>query len=200
MAGTAPERRSSTALPDGREFLREDGGVCLDRFARRAGPILTRAVLRIVQDPETADEIIQELYLALLEGRCALPTDPGHAVPWSLRLVRHRALDRLRRRKVRHRVHAYLGNTGRCSPATLPSPDDGIQGLPIHVRLRDALRELRHEERVVLRRRFDLGETQQEVGNALGIPLGTVKTRERLALARLRTQLGVGNRPVEHAA
>lgn len=194
MPGSLGACRLPTSLIDGRDLVRADGQVCLDRFARRVGPILTRAVLYIVQDSEAADEIVQELYLALVEGRYALPTEPVHAVSWSLRMVRHRALDRLRRHKVRRRAQTYLGNTGRCNPATLPAPDEGIRGLPIHDRVREAVKGLRREERAVIRRRFDLGETQQEVGHALGIPLGTVKTRERLALARLRVHLGVAER------
>lgn len=180
--------------------MRADGQVCLDRFVRSVGPILTRAALSIVRDSEAADEIVQELYLALVAGRHTLPAEPEHAVSWSVRMVRHRALDRLRRHAVRRRAQTYLGNTGRCSPAALPPPDEGIQGLPIHQRVRDAVARLRREERAVIRRRFDLGETQLEVGRALGIPLGTVKTRERLALARLRAQLGVGGRRTKEAA
>lgn len=200
MPGSPSACRLPTSLIEGRDLVHADGQVCLDGFARRVGPILTRAALSIVRDSEAADEIVQELYLALVAGRHALPTEPGHAVSWSLRMVRHRALDRLRRHSVRRRAQTYLANTGRCNPAALPAPDEGIWGLPIHLRVREAVEGLRREERVVIRRRFDLGETQQEVGRALGIPLGTVKTRERLALARLRLHLGVAERRTREAA
>lgn len=154
-------------------------GELYERYAGRAFGV-ARRVLRV--DAE-ADDVVQETFLEL--WRSATRYDPRRAAPerWILTMVRTRAIDRLRQNGARARLKENLG----VEPASERggAPDAKLGQAREAQRLRGALAQLPEEQRFVLERAYDFGDTQSEIAAAFGIPLGTVKTRMRTAILKL---------------
>jgi RNA polymerase sigma-70 factor (ECF subfamily) len=107
---------------------------------------------------------------------------------WMLALVHHRAIDALRRR----RASVTLPEPDAPPPAALVLPDiwDDVAAHLDAAAIRDALGRVSAAQREVIELAYFGGRTQQEIAQAVGIPLGTVKSRVRLGLLALRAELG----------
>lgn len=149
------------------------------------GPRIRAFVGRRGTDPATADEIVQETFVNV--WRKAHLFDPGKssASTWMYAIARNVRIDLLRREN-----RPAFDPT---DPALVPEPEPSAHQVVSHAqetaRLKDALALLPDEQQQVLRLAFVEEKTHAEVSEELGIPLGTVKSRIRLALGRIRTQL-----------
>ncbi len=161
-----------------------------DRAAFKAlfeafAPRIRAFVGRRGSDPATADEIVQETFVNV--WRKAHLFDPGKssASTWMYAIARNARIDLLRREN-----RPAFDPT---DPALVPEPGPSAHQVVSHAqesaRLKDALALLPDEQQQVLRLAFVEEKTHAEVSEELGIPLGTVKSRIRLALGRIRTQL-----------
>ena len=103
-------------------------------------------------------------------------------------MIRTRAIDRLRQNGARGRLRDNLLVQPRNEG--LSSPDAQLASSREAKRLRDALATLPAEQRVVLEHAYDAGLSQSEIAAATGTPLGTVKTRMRIAMMKLAELLG----------
>ncbi len=105
---------------------------------------------------------------------------------WLFRIARNRRIDLKRRDR--------SGLIDPDDPAFLPSepdaPDAALEAEERDERVRSAMSELPEEQREIVRRAFYLGQSHSEIAEATGLPLGTVKSRIRLAFGRLRSALG----------
>ena len=150
--------------------------------------------VRIVSDPHEAEEVAQDVFLQV--WRASTRYDRGRATVagWLLMMTRSRAIDRVRARQARP-----IGtDTGEFVIAGLA---DGAIGPEANVitgqaveRLKAALQELPKAMRAAIELAYYEGLTQSAIAERLGEPLGTVKTRMRTALQRLRlalTQSGI---------
>ena len=157
-------------------------------YDRLAGPVFG-VVRRVLRDPAQSQEVTQEVLIEV--WRTAARFDPGRgsASSWVLTMAHRRAVDRVRSaqsatdRDVRA---AWLDHT----------PDYDVVAEEVQTRLeaeqvRTALESLSTLQREALRLAYYGGYTQREVSDLLGVPLGTVKTRLRDGLIRLRDALGV---------
>ena len=117
--------------------------------------------------------------------RSATRYDPRRAAPerWILTMIRTRAIDRLRQNGARGRLRDNL--LVQPNREALESPDLQVAALREAKRLREALATLPPEQRVVLEHAYDEGLSQSEIATATGTPLGTVKTRMRIAMMKL---------------
>lgn len=145
-----------------------------DRFAALANGI----ALRVLRDVSEAEDVVQEVFVQA--WRQASRYDPGRGSPeaWLCTIARTRALDRLRRRVARREEPADGPSMGASRPAT----EAGVA-------VRTALSGLPPEQRHALELAYWEGLTQTEIADRLGEPLGTVKTRIRTAMIRLRDTL-----------
>jgi RNA polymerase sigma-70 factor (ECF subfamily) len=111
--------------------------------------------------------------------------DPGRACAeaWVLMLARSRGLDRLRKRPAATIEAAP-------EPATAADPGGGLQQQEEAARVSAALDYLPEEQREPIRLAFYHGMTHDPIARRLGVPLGTVKTRIRLGMIRLRDRVG----------
>jgi RNA polymerase sigma-70 factor (ECF subfamily) len=108
--------------------------------------------------------------------------------PWILRIVTNEARNRARSSARRSRL-VVRAQQFRPSEGAAPSSEEAVLASEQRDRLLDALELLREEDRLVIGYRYLLGLSEAETAEALGIPLGTVKSRSSRALGRLRERL-----------
>jgi RNA polymerase sigma-70 factor (ECF subfamily) len=163
-------------------------------YARYGGLVFTLA-LRIVGDPELAREVLQDTFVRSWEGRETYDPSRGRVPWWLMGIARNRAIDLLRSRPHQARLRErepVLPATGSSGPG--PALDEAV-GLRRAVVA--ALEELSAVQRETIELAYYHGLTQIEIAHELGQPLGTIKSRMREAMARLRVALHPLNGPSE---
>jgi RNA polymerase sigma-70 factor (ECF subfamily) len=110
---------------------------------------------------------------------------------WLLTIGRRKALDRLRARKRSREDLIDNDRTFDDLPSRSPDPSVDAEGSELRENVKTALRALPNEQREVLELGYFSGMSQTEIAEATGQPLGTVKTRMRLALQKLREPLSI---------
>jgi RNA polymerase sigma-70 factor (ECF subfamily) len=149
--------------------------------------------------------VVQETYLAMWNRPDGYAAEKGSLVGWLLAIARHRAIDRLRAASRRPVVVALAPGTSDgaesdlerlmalgqpvASAAMDDQPPDIAERRWVRALVRTALDGMPEPERRALELAYDDGLTQAEIAERLGWPLGTVKTRTRRALLRLRATL-----------
>ena len=135
--------------------------------------------IRILRDRTEAEDVVQEVFVQV--WRQAARFDPSRGSPeaWICTMARTRALDRLRRRTSRREEpeEAAPGST------EAPKTEEALA-------VRKAMDALSADQRKALELAYYEGLTQSEIAERLGEPLGTIKTRIRTAMIRLRDVLG----------
>ena len=156
-----------------------------------ATPWMLGVAQAMLRDMDEAEEVVADAFRTLWRnvGR-AQDTERG-LMPYLLRVVRHRAIDRLRSRRRRQLKLARVANeeAGRGTVPAVEPDEAGQPGWHVHRSVHEALGRLPAEQAAVVRLAYFEGLTHSEIAEALDIPLGTVKTRLRLAFVRLRADL-----------
>lgn len=152
-----------------------------DRYARTA----YRLALRVLRDPTLAQDAVQDAFLAVWRTAAAFDPERGRAQTWLLTLVHRRAVDVVRREQ-RRRAEPL--------PAQLMEPSEGGADEAADLRERRrrvqaALARLAPDQRQALELAYYGGLSQSELAERLGVPLGTIKSRMHVALAKLRELL-----------
>ncbi len=163
-----------------------DGQALSALYDRYAAAVYSLA-LRIVRNPEAAKEVTQEVFLSFWRRPGRFDRSRGSGRAWLLSLAHHRAVDVLRRTRVRQAASLSEETAGSSEDWT----EEVVTALE-SARVREALEALPPSYREVLVLAYYGGLTQREVAERLGIPLGTVKTRMRDGLLKLRSLLGGG--------
>lgn len=149
-------------------------------YARYARPVFTLG-LRLLGSPEAAEELTQDVFLAAWRKAAHFDPARGRLSTWLMTIAHNLAVDRLRRETGVRRPHLVLVDE---VPEVVGGEEDE------HVLERDAavraLASLSEAERRLLARAYFGGLTAREIAEADGIPLGTVKTRLRTALIKVR--------------
>lgn len=157
-----------------------------DRYCR----LVFSIALRALNDPNGAEDVVQEAFFRLWERAGQFDGSRGPFVAWLIGVTRNRAIDERRRQSRRLRLEAP-GMVEQDLLADNGSTDPCLAGVVAEQReaVRDALATLPVEQRFVLELAYFQGLTQQEIANTLGHPLGTVKTRIRLGMRKVRSAL-----------
>jgi len=165
----------------------------LRRLIERHGRAAHALALHIARDPAAAEEITQDAFLRVWRGARRY-TPQGLFRAWLLRVVRHLALDHLRRRRPPAPWSggaAAAAGPGFAAPDPadpLPGPEDQAEAAETGRALASLLAALPPEQRRVVELLYYAGLSHREAARRLGIPLGTLKGRVRLALDRLRRE------------
>lgn len=143
-------------------------------------------LMRSGSSAEAAEDLVQETLLTL--WRKAELYDPARASvsAWVFAIARNARIDRVRRDR-RSQQHRHFDLV---EPEEPDRPDAILDSAEREARVRAALGRLSEEQVRVVRLSFFEGRPHSDIAEALGIPLGTVKSRLRLAMARLRDLLG----------
>ncbi|XCM83881.1 ECF RNA polymerase sigma factor SigK [Kitasatospora sp. HUAS MG31] len=161
-----------------------------DAFARLydavAGPVLG-LVRRLLRDPAQSEEVAQEVFLEVWSTADRYRPDRGEVLPWVLTIAHRRAVDRVRS------VRAAADRERRIAAATGTPPCDevaeAVERRLDRERVRRSLRTLSEAQRQSLALAYYGGYTQAQIAEILDTPLGTVKSRIRDGLLRLRACL-----------
>lgn len=190
-----------------------------DLYDRHADAVFASAY-RLTSDRGLAEEVVQETFLALWNRADTFDPAVGSLAAWLHTIARNRTVDRLRAAGRRPTLvplssaaasgPAYAGGlepdadalervlaSGSivAGSAPLRSPEMEVALLELREALQEALAQMPEVERVVIVLAYGEDLTQSEIADRLGWPLGTVKTRTRRALLRLRDVLGSGVGP-----
>ena len=166
-------------------------GVLYDRWS----PLVHSLVLRLLHDSNEAEEIVEETFWQAWRQAGRYNDVRGAVSTWLTTIGRSRALDRIRaKRRVKEDPWSSfepqeMADVARDSDA--PDPQKGAENSERRTIVIAALRQLPREQRETIELAYFGGFSQTEIATLTGQPLGTVKTRVRLALEKLRERLGM---------
>ncbi|MFZ1816032.1 MAG: sigma-70 family RNA polymerase sigma factor [Rhizobiaceae bacterium] len=161
-----------------------------DRDAFRAlfehfGPRIKAMMIRSGAGTSEADDIVQDVMLKVW-NRCALYQPERSAVStWIFTIARNSRIDRLRHSS----SQPYVDVDEIEAASEDPGVDEQIQSAQLSVQVGAALKELPEEQRQIIELAFMHDLAQSDIAERLALPLGTVKSRMRLAYAKLRAKL-----------
>jgi len=153
----------------------------------RYGWLVFSLALHIIGDAGNAEEITQDVFTQVWRWGSSYDSAQGKLIPWLASITRHKAIDRLRQQQVRPEGHSSSLDDDLF---TRPDENAAVELNQQRQRVRAALRQLSAEQRQCLELAYFQGMTQQKIADTLNQPLGTVKTRIRLGMIRLREMLG----------
>jgi RNA polymerase sigma-70 factor (ECF subfamily) len=156
-------------------------------YGRYSRSIYALAV-RLVGDAHAAEDIVQECFLKLWRQPELYAPEKGRVTPWLLGMAHHRSIDWLRRRSLERR-HEAEGVDPVEHSGVGGDPETLLDGSIRRDEVSRALACLPDPQRVALELAYIRGMTQTQIADYLGEPLGTIKTRTRLAMRKLRSIL-----------
>ncbi len=161
---------------------------CRDSFTllfEYFAPRLKSFLLRIGSDATQAEEVAQEVMISVWRKAGQYDRRQASVSTWIFRIARNRRIDAFRRIKT---LNAEADEPV-LSPAELPHPETEYEARETEVIVRKAMEFLPEDQLRLLKAAFYEGLSHSEIAERLNLPLGTVKSRIRLAFQKLRTRL-----------
>ena len=152
------------------------------------GRVVFGVIYRMLGSPESAEEVAQNAFHSVWRQATAYRPERGSVRTWLLAIARNAAID-WRRSKANRTARETVIDESFALVDDLRVEDRVITNLRAQ-RVRAAVASLPQEQREVLSLAFWSGLSQTEIAKRTGAPLGTVKSRVRLGMARLRERLG----------
>ena len=177
-----PERALMARIED------RDADALAELYDRLGGRLLGLA-RRILGASGEAEEVVQEVLLFAWRAASAFDPRRGTVLTWLLIATRSRSIDRLRARRPASRPEARSLEDLPEDPRGADDVEKASADRQWETRCRSALRQLPEDQRKALELAYFEGLTQQEIAERTATPLGTVKTRVRLGLMKLREQM-----------
>jgi RNA polymerase sigma factor (sigma-70 family) len=173
---------SDSALQDVILRLRNRDRAALEVLYDSYSGALYGAILRIIQQQDLADEILQDAFLRIWDKIDSYDASKGRLFTWMLNIARNLAIDKTRSKEFSQQTKTgAIGNfVSNVERRTWSNTSEDVIGLP------DMLSRLPQEQRLVVEHLYLKGYTQSELADETGIPLGTIKTRLRLGMIELR--------------
>jgi RNA polymerase sigma-70 factor (ECF subfamily) len=168
-------------------LARGDQSALAELYDRHARPIYSLA-LRILREQADAEDIVQEVFAQAWNQAARFDTSRGAVAAWLLMMARSRAIDRLRARRSRPETATDAETVERMPDAAVRQDLQLLSSEQVDM-LKTALDGLPAPQREALELAYYEGLTHTEIADRLSEPLGTVKTRIRQAVIRLRESL-----------
>ena len=156
-----------------------------DRF----GGVVYGVVKRVVRDPSQSEEVAQEVFTEVWRTASRFDPDRGSAQTWILTMAHRRAIDRVRSEQSSRDRTDRIGRRDR--QRDFDEVAEEVELRFEHQQVREALVALTDLQREAVELAYYRGYTYREVAEMLDTPLGTIKTRMRDGLIRLRDAMGV---------
>ena len=188
MRADSKSPQPDASLLDG---VRARDARALDRMYGRYASLVHGLALRIVQDAAEAEEVTQDVFVYVWQQVDRFDAARGNLTSWLVTLARSRSIDRLRSRGSQARRLEGLSREVEAEQASTPFEDPLEEVLLAERRRRvqRGLATLPREQRQALEIAYFEGLSHSEIAAKLGTPLGTVKTRIRQGMIRLRDAL-----------
>lgn len=158
-------------------------------LVRRFEHSLLKIAARITGDADEAEEVRQTVLLRLARSPHSI-RNPERIAGWLRRAVVHEAIASVRKRARRRRLQAWLQFRASDTDDKSDPPDQILERSEEVARLKAVLATLSPEDRALLSLRFDEDLSFAEIGDVLGVPASTLKSRMKPLLARVRSLLG----------
>ena len=155
----------------------------MEEFYGHWSPRLLSFILRLVRDRYNADEVLQDVYRQIWLQAGSWRADRGGAISWVYTIARSRAFDNLRRNR---RDASMTVLQDYCGISCIGNPEEERHRKWLHGRMTMAMKNLPDEQRELIDLAFYEGYSHSEIAWETGLPLGTIKSRIRSALMRIR--------------
>jgi len=155
-----------------------------DTLAPRALGIASRVIV----DRQFAEDVVQEVFLEIWQKAARFDKSKGNGTSWVLGLARNRAIDRVRSEQSSRDRDLEIGS--RDFVLTTPDASESAEASELRVIIDRALRVLPEAQRHAVVLSY-AGLSHTQIAAETGVPVGTVKSRLRVALIRLREEMGV---------
>lgn len=166
------------------EWMREKDQRVIPLIYKKYSRALLGVVLHIVKDEETAEDVLQEALVKIWRNSDQYDASKGRLFTWLLNVARNTAIDKIRSK-------AYRQQAANIHPdENFVSEQGEGYSIPVdHIGLKELLLKLDPRQQEVIQVVYFGGLTHQEAAEELDVPLGTLKTRIRMALTQLRKYL-----------
>lgn len=172
------------------ELIAQQSREALEAFYDRHASAVYSLAMHMLKDSGVAEEVTQDVFLNVWRRASSYQSRRGSVLAWLFSIAHHRAIDELRRRRREQaQMQPGVDLTDKLSDDSTDPTEHAATEME-RSRLNAALSSLRPEQREVVVLAYFGGLTHSEIAKHLGQPLGTVKTRMRLALQKLREVLG----------
>jgi RNA polymerase sigma-70 factor, ECF subfamily len=155
----------------------------------RHSKVVYSLIYRLLGDRTAAEDVAQEAFLAVWKRSGGYVTARGSVRTWLLSIAHNQGVDRLRSQGAMARRQEALEHVAITSPGSADVAEEAVTHAMADV-AKQGLQDLPPEQGQVLTLAYYSGFSQQEIAELLVLPLGTVKSRMRLGLERLRRSLG----------
>ena len=187
-AGAAPQRQPSApaAHADLVQQMAQGSQQALSQLYDQTSPMVNGLLLRIMERREDAEEVMLDVYMKAWKYAARYNGQRGSVPAWLLIMARNSAIDRIRQKRAQPKTLSYERavtpepESGDASPEELTADEQRRR------KVQQVLRELPPEQREVVELAFFAGLTHAELAERLREPLGTIKSRIRMGLIRLR--------------
>jgi RNA polymerase sigma-70 factor, ECF subfamily len=188
-----PIRPGATSAAEAAElaqrFVAGDAGALADLYRQTSALVFTIA-LRTLSSQHDAEDVTQRVYMQAWRSRGNYDPERRPLRAWLVGITRHVVSDKIAERSRQIRLEQRLTEAGRVEQTS----DAGIaERVADAVVVADSLSQLAQPRRQVVEMSFFDGLTHTQISEALGLPLGTVKSHIKRGLAQLRRQLGVSD-------
>jgi RNA polymerase sigma-70 factor, ECF subfamily len=186
---TLPERWSDEILVT--QVARGNSAALETLYDRYASTVLGLS-LKVIGDQALAEDVLQETFWRVWQSAATYQPQRGSFAGWMFRIARNLAIDAYRRRNVRPQPMPGMDES---EPVLDQVPDPGVdvaeqvQSSIQNRQVRSAILSLPRVQQQVIEMAYFFGMTRQEIAEATGEALGTIHTRARLALQKLREEL-----------
>lgn len=143
-------------------------------------------IVRIVPKQEVAEEVLQDVFLKIWDRFDSYDERKGRLFTWIVNIARNQSIDKTRSKE----INKEKKTSGIDYSVNRIEQTEKVEQHTEDIGIKESLKYLPEDQRFIVEYLYFKGYTQQEVSEEFNIPLGTVKTRLRLAMQKLRTTLG----------
>ncbi|AIQ49972.1 RNA polymerase sigma24 factor [Paenibacillus sp. FSL R7-0273] len=171
------------------QLIRQKDPDALEKLYDRYEQMIYSFAYRIVKDSMAAEEVMQELFMRIWKHAEQYDSSKGKLSTWMFTVTRNIAIDQLRKTNTRPPQQYADSEEIQQLRDTGTMTEDMVEMLLAGEQVREALQELSRDQQQVMDLIYYQGLTQQEAAYHVAVPLGTVKSRVRLAMRQLQKRL-----------